>query len=464
MTTTNLSSRFLCAIILLFLGGCAVKSGSQDNPARFNEFEIIQPQRTELLPELTFDGPQLVKDAVPLSNQLLVSISEQKELYFLALKRFFMPWKMQQTSLTAKQAFWAVQGLGTKQGYAENLQPYPRDRWEKIVALQNITTFPSRAQAAIITRNTALRVLPTLRPFFLNPSSPGEGFPFDHFQASALWLGTPVLVCHISTDRAWYFVETAFASGWVRAEDVALVEQEFCADYESQNMAAILLDETSLLADEHLIGQTHIGAIFPVHKQTGSTLLLKVPAQDTQGRAHIALAELNLSQATSMPLPLTSKNIAELADAMSGQLYGWGGMFENRDCSSTMRDLFLPFGIWLPRNSASQAQKGGQLISLEGLTPDKKLARIRAQGIPLLSLLWLPGHIGLYLGTDKHGEPLMLHNMWAVRTLRADGSEGRAIAGQLVISTLHPGENRTDVQKERFLSRIRGLTILGQKK
>jgi hypothetical protein len=461
---THLSCRFFCifTLVLIFIGGCAAKTSLKEEQPDHTTPPILQPQHVALLSDLTFNNPQLVCAAVPLSNNPLLEESEQQRLYFQALKHFFAPWKMTQTSFTTEQAFWGVRGLGSKQGYAENLQPYPRDRWERIVALQNMSAFPSLAQAGIVTRNTALRVLPSLRPFFLDPSKPGEGFPFDHFQASALWLGTPVLICHISTDKAWYFVETAFASGWVRVEDIALAQKEFCTDYESQNMAAILLDETSFLSGNRLLGQTHIGAIFPLVHQKNNMFTIKVPTQNSSGQAHINLVGLNVLQAAPMPLSMTSKNIAMLADAMSGQLYGWGGMFENRDCSSTMRDLFLPFGIWLPRNSAYQAQKGGKFISLEGLNPEQKLATIHNQGRPLASLLWLPGHIGLYLGADRHKEPLILHNMWGVRTIGADGREGRVIAGKLVISTLRPGENRADVQKDSFLGRIRGLTLLGK--
>jgi hypothetical protein len=73
----------------------------------------------------------------------------------------------------------------------------------------------------------------------------------------------------------------------------------------------------------------------------------------------------------------------------------------------------------------------------------------------------LPGHIGLYLGMDKRGEPLMLHNLWGVRTVLPDGGEGRAVAGKLSISTLRPGENRSDVRQGAYLERVRSLTVLG---
>jgi hypothetical protein len=176
----------------------------------------------------------------------------------------------------------------------------------------------------------------------------------------------------------------------------------------------------------------------------------------------MALADIGYHQASLMPVPLTSRAVAELADAMAGQLYGWGGMFENRDCSSTMRDLFLPFGIWLPRNSAQQARSGGEFVSLDGLDVSAKLHLIRTQGVPFASLIWLPGHIGLYLGVDGRGEPLLLHNIWGVRTVLPGGGEGRAVAGRLVISTLRPGEERKDVRRDGFLNRLTGLTLVSR--
>ena len=41
-------------------------------------------------------------------------------------------------------------------------------------------------------------------------------------------------------------------------------------------------------------------------------------------------------------------------------------MYQERDCSSTLRDLFTPFGLWLPRNSGQQAGEG-IYISLKDL-------------------------------------------------------------------------------------------------
>lgn len=442
------------------LTGCAAKQAPQPpQPPAPVQAEI--PTLPETVPEVLLHVPQRVEQAVPLSDEPLLGLAEQIVLHERALERFFAPWDLALTSIPAKEAFWGTAAYGSKQGYAENLQPYPRERWDTVVALQDMAFYPSMAAPAIVTRNTALRVLPSLRPFFLDPSLPGEGFPFDYFQNSALWLGTPVFISHESRDRAWVYVETAFTSGWVRHEDVALTDEPFRKGYRTRVMAAVRADDTPLIGGGRYLGQAHIGAIFPLHARTGQDLVVKVPLRDADGRAQVGLAQLGTLQAAPMPLPLTSRAVAGLADAMAGQLYGWGGLYENRDCSSTLRDLFLPFGIWLPRNSSQQARQGERQISLEGLNAEQKLSTIRSQGKPFLSLISMPGHIGLYLGTDPRGEPLLLHNIWGVRTVLPDGGTGRAVIGRLAISTLRPGEDRPDVRWGAFLDRIRGMAILG---
>ena len=124
-----------------------------------------------------------------------------------------------------------------------------------------------------------------------------------------------------------------------------------------------------------------------------------------------------LPRAAGAPWPLepSAQGIARLAQNILGQPYGWGGLFGWRDCSATTRDLLAPFGLWLPRNSGDQAQAGTRFVSLEGLTPAQKEERIQALGLPWLSLLWMPGHIMLYVGAPQ-GRYLVLHSVWGVKT------------------------------------------------
>ena len=115
-----------------------------------------------------------------------------------------------------------------------------------------------------------------------------------------------------------------------------------------------------------------------------------------------------------------------------------------------MRDLFVPFGVWLPRNSSAQA-KAWQFISFVKASPSGKEIIIKDEGVPFATLLWLRGHITLYIGENK-GEP--------VRTDDGNG-EGRHIIGRAVVTSLQPGAELPNVRRENLiLSRLQGMSVL----
>ena len=119
----------------------------------------------------------------------------------------------------------------------------------------------------------------------------------------------------------------------------------------------------------------------------------------------------------------------------------------DRDCSAMTRDFFAPFGIWLPRNSAQQAKKG-RIIDLSGMSDEEKERTIVEKGVPFQTLIHLPGHIMLYVGSIGK-KAYVMHNMWGIKT----GDNGRYIIGRGVISGLHLGENLPEADKESILIR-----------
>lgn len=428
----------------------AVLSGCVGRPTGIADLERIRQDAVAWLP-------------AGAAGTRLVPAATQARLDADYDQRFFAPWRQQRASLTAAEAFWGATSYGGRQGYAENLLPIGPDRWQSLLAALRRESYPSLARPAITVRSTACRVFPTFRPFFLDPRKAGEGFPFDYFQNSALWAGTPLLVTHTSADGAWLFAESGFVAGWVPAGDVAWADEAFCTNYQTGRYAALLRDDVSLRdAAGDFLTLAHLGALFPLAAQEGGgELELLVPVRDADGAARIRRARVAPELASPKPLPLQPVRIAELANRMLGQPYGWGGLYENRDCSATLRDLLTPFGVWLPRNSADQARSGGTFHDLAALESEEKRDRLLRLGVPFYTLVSFRGHIGLYLGADPaSGELLLLHNLWGVRTTGWNRREGRALVGRLAITSLHPGEERADVADGRFYGLIRGMTVL----
>lgn len=443
MIPAVIRSSFLVLLLLTILGGCAER-----------------PQGIADLDRYPQDAAAYLQAAG--REALLVPPEAQARLDARYNERFFAPWRQKRASIPAAQAFWAVEELGRKQGYAENLLPLSGERWQQLVASMRRESYPSLARPAITVRNTVCREFPTSRPFFLDPLQAGEGYPFDYFQSSAVWAGTPLLITHVSLDGAWLFAEAGFVHGWLPAHDVAWADKAFRASYQTGRYAALLSDEVTLRDKAgDFLTQTHLGAIFPVVTKTETGLQVLIPVRDADSAALARRAWIPPALAAIKPLPLQPGRIAELANRMLGQPYGWGGLYEDRDCSATLRDLFTPFGVWLPRNSAEQARSGGTFHDLAPLDRAEKRDILLRQGVPFYTLVWLKGHIGLYLGADPaSGEPMLLHNLWGVRTTDWRGREGRALVGRLAITSLRPGEERPDVKNGQFYGRIQGMTVL----
>jgi cell wall-associated NlpC family hydrolase len=390
----------------------------------------------------------------------------QQRLFEKYLENFFDPWKRGAAKTSATEAYWGLAEYGKEQGFGENKLPRDKSWLEGLAAASDQPGYPSLARKAIAARNTALRVLPTNRPFFFDFEKAGEGYPFDNFQNSAVWAGTPLFVAHATKAGDWLFVEAGYAAGWIPANDLAFVDEAFVKAYQTGKYAVARRDDTPLRdAQGRVLFDAHLGALFPVAPGGGQPLTLLAPALNAQGKAELkrcAIPQDKPEAVVLAPLPLTPMNVAAEASRMMGQPYGWGGMYENRDCSASVRDLFALFGIWLPRNSGAQA-KTGRVIALKDLDPAVKERIIIEKGVPFASLLGLKGHIVLYLGAFQ-GRAVVFQNIWGVRTLDENKREGRLILGRTVITTLEPGKEREEVRRSgrTLLLGVHSLTLLGQ--
>ncbi|NPU86217.1 MAG: hydrolase Nlp/P60 [Syntrophaceae bacterium] len=374
--------------------------------------------------------------------------------------RFFSPWHRTSPRYAREDVEEEFhEGFG-KTGFGENRRPHDPAWIRRVCANAQLEAYPNSGRRAITLVNANMRTVPTQKPHFRSCGPDACDYPFDRFQQTLVAANTPLWVSHMSADGAWLLAETGFTYGWIPAREAAWVDDAFVQRWESGRYAAVLQDETPFYSvNGRFLFNTSLGMMFPEEGPVGGPHLVLAAVADEEGRAVIRQVVLPEEAAAAKPLPLTRRNLARVANVLVGQPYGWGGMYENRDCSAMIRDLFAPFGIWLPRNSKDQAREGGRWVDLSMLKPVEKERVIRRDGIPYLTLLYTKGHIMLYMGVHED-DVLVFHNFWSVRTKGKAGLQRKRIVGRAAVTTLRPGGNRYGKGKYGYLRGLLGMTFL----
>lgn len=405
-------------------------------------------------------------------------------------ERYFKPWHMEPDSLEAALA--QVPGpdsttmpkyLADPEYYGENKQRHSDKRRRQLRENVDIRGFPTVIQRGITLRHTNIRRLPLQQPGYDLYSKAGEGFPFDYFQETALWANSPVLLLHQTVDGAWAYILCSYYKGWIPRNEVALVDEGFVREWERGTYCAVLTDETAVrTVDGQFLFTGKLGMVLP-HVPEGDRpgyRQVYAAVADEDGIAVLKACRLPETQAAPKPMAFTGENLQPLIRELLGNPYGWGGLLENRDCSSSIKDLYTPFGIWTPRNSSDQSHCGETTIELPA-NSDEKIAVIKEKGVPFLTILYKRGHAMLYVGLDAQGEPLIFHTVWGLKAYYDDPGlaavleqyplegmhynqdkglfEGRKLIGQTAITTLTIGEEDPAV-RQRIVDELTYMTVL----
>ncbi|TNF44542.1 MAG: glycoside hydrolase [Epsilonproteobacteria bacterium] len=370
------------------------------------------------------------------------SKSEQKALDKKFNEKYFKPWGLTRLDIPEKDFGWEIRFVTKKPIYRAKgsiIRPSIYNQW---ITNANYENVDSKKYKAITVRRTNVKALPTSSAYYRDPKKTGEGFPFDYNQNSALHINVPLYISHFSKDKKWAFVRASYSFGWVKTSDLALVSSDFIKTFKNDNYAMVIKDNLRLYKKDNDISLVKVGALFPISED--QTYL--VASRDAKGRAHIEKVKVtNPNIIAKKPLPFTAKNVGMLAKEFYGEPYGWGGSYECRDCSATTRDFLGAFGIFLRRNSSKQAEDG-EGISIAGLPKAQKKKKIIKDAEPFRSLLYVPGHVVLYLGEYK-GEPVIMHTYWGIR--KKDRT--KLITARTIISSTEPGKELADIREQSKL-------------
>lgn len=475
MPFSNRVFPFLLAVIFLLPACSGVKSGAgrgleQSWSSVQNEGRLLED--FEHFPQQAVVFADRAGSATP-----LLSAQQQAEEAERLRQAFYRPWTMKKSGLSPATFAASMTGYAKTIFYGQNLLPIPAMTRKELTTRTGIAGFPSLAEHGIVTRETSMRVLPTLTPFYHAPWKAGEGYPFDMLQHGVLRQGTPLFISHVSTDGTWFFCETAWGAGWLPVDAVAITDSTFEDAWSALPLAVIIRENASLFSTEadtvparniedrpgnasacQSAVRLHIGTLLPYRACTAGQMTILLPARDEHGKALFMNYSATVQVAAPFPWPFTAANMAILVDQLMGAPYEWGGMYGGRDCSLLTRELFQTVGIFLPTNSARQLASGTPQ-QLDSMTPDEKVRFIKNNAIPFRTLVGFPGHVALYLG-EWDNEPAIVHCIWGLRTKR-EGREGRLLIGKVAITSLNPGMEWADVRAGApLLNRLKVMSVL----
>lgn len=328
------------------------------------------------------------------------------------------------------------------------LEPAERKR---IVALVDTASVPDviTTRYGLMLRREMGLIWPTAIPFM----NDGLNSEFSRNIVSSVDMNDPVALLHTSADGRWCYVQHDLFTCWVPSDAVAFGYPETIALLrDTTNTVLAVGHRVTVYADPEAgigRGSIQMGTMLPISAMGNSYYEVLVPGRDEHGSLVAERGYVRRSSDIHVGghLPYTLRNVYSLAFSLYGRRYGWGGMYEERDCSRYIMDIFRCFGIRLPRNSTKQGLASTAVIDMEGMDPATKLQAVLNSPAGI-TLLRKPGHIMLYLG-DIDGVPYMIHQFyswhWNDGGAQANWRVGRVQVTGVLLGEGTPGGSFVDV-------------------
>lgn len=286
---------------------------------------------------------------------------------------------------------------------------------------------------AITVKRTEMRAFPTFDRVFSEP----DDFETDRFIETALYPIEPMVILHQSADEKWFLAQTYNYLAWVPADAVAITEKGRLFSYLDATDFLVVTGKGVLTAFNPINPdiselQLDMGVRVPLAvrdeipldidgQHPAGNYVVKLPARDSEGSLQFKLGLIAMADDVRVGyLPLTRRNIIKQAFKFLGQRYGWGGMFNTRDCSAFIMDNFRSMGVLLPRNAGEQ---GKMSIGISHRFTDEMTIEQRQQifaGLPATPI-YMNGHAMLYLGRYD-GDFYIIHDFAGFRAPDASGT------------------------------------------
>ena len=429
----------------MFFSAC---SNKEQVTVKTNE---VQVQEQEIVEDLSLIPQDPAYFATDVNNSYIGDIDTFVEKYFRA-------WKIDKISIDKNEATWAYT-YDKNSSYTYTLQPIEENFFKTIKENSNMEEFATLNQKGLSLKLLNMRALPTEKPIFLDPAIAGEGYPFDYLQNTSLAPNKPVLISHYSKDKEWVFIECSFGFGWVKANDVVVIKPQYTQAWQEAQQIFFTKDGEPIYDQKgNYLFDSRVGMVLPLIDEDQESYTVLTVSKSKANKALYLSSKISKQIAHKGILEFNNQNVADLLKELQKGKYGWGGIYEQRDCSSTLRDFYTPFGLWLPRNSSVQGSIGDVFV-VEEFSNEQKTEFIREKAKPFKTFVYKKGHIALYVGSYNN-QPIIFQNGWGVKT-KKDGIEGRFLVAQPVFSTLEIGKNLNEFDSNAsMLSQMKSINTI----
>lgn len=449
MLIKGLSMNYIFIILsILLFSGCSLKSHKMDEKNR-----VLKA--TEI-----YDLANIPQNITYFSK----NIEKTPPLYEIQFKynqRYFSVWNIEKPRESLISVKWPFIAFRAGKTYGENLQPLEQNFFDDMLESSNFDSYGTINAKGVTIKLVDLRVFPTIRPLLKDPSLAGEGFPFDYLQNSTVHANEPIFISHYSKDREWAYVFSNFASGWIKTDSFAILDKDQIDSWQNRQQISITKEDEPIYdLDGNFLYRSKIGMMFSLEEEDEESYTVITISSSKNLKPIFLSSKISKKIAIKDKMLLNDSSLIPIINEVSKTNYGWGGIYEQRDCSSMLRDMFAPFGIWLPRNSLQQSRVG-KVTQLANLSDKEKIELIKERGVPFQTLLYKKGHIVLYVGT-YNDEIIIFHNTWGIRT-KKDGIEGRVVIGRTIFSSLTLGKYIKDFDEDgSILKNLVSMNIITQ--
>ncbi|CAM3793568.1 C40 family peptidase [Rheinheimera salexigens] len=346
----------------------------------------------------------------------------------------------QVSSITSAQRYYA-------DGSAVDAKAW--QHYRQLLALDSVKP-NNPVQFALVVKRTMLLAFPTHDRVFKQP----DDVDLNRFQETGLFPAEPVAVLHQSRDKAWYLVQSFNYTGWVQASDIAIGQRQQVLDYAEQEPFLVVTGAKvhtaytpSLPAISEL--QLDMGVRIPLlsakdvgHNVNGqnpaASHIVQLPIRQADGRLDFTPALIARSQDVHQGyLAFTANNIISQAFKFLGERYGWGHDYNGRDCTGFVAEVYSSFGYKMPRNSSQQGKgEYGVNVRFNPLN-DIEAKKQQLSQAQVGDLLYLPGHVAVYLGTSD-GQDFIIHDVHGLAYDKTAAGHYQGILNGVFVTPLLP--------------------------